>query len=203
MKKTVSGFIALRLLITLTVLCGGLYPLLITGLAHVFFPQQAGGSLLTQNGRIVGSRLLAQNSADAGYFHPRPSACAYHTLPGFASNFAVSSSAFRDSIAVRQNRLQKENKLSADDVVPVDMLCASASGLDPHISPAAARMQIARIAAARHLNAKTRKRLEEMVEQMTESRQLGFLGEPRVNVLALNFFLDNTNEFSNFYPKVR
>jgi len=199
MKNASSASTALRLLLAMTLLCGGVYPLLITILAHTLFPDKATGSLITLNGRVAGSRLIAQPSPAAGYFHPRPSACSYSTLPGSASNFAVSSAAFRDSVTARQIRFRMENELAADEAVPLDMLCASASGLDPHISPAAAKLQLPRIARDRHLPAQARQQLEQLVAQMTEPRQLGFLGEPRINVFALNFMLDNSDEFNNFY----
>lgn len=201
-KTAYPIFAAARLLLAMTLVCGGIYPLLITGVASGFFHRQAAGSLVVSSGRIVGSQLLAQGSPAAIYFHPRPSACGYNTLPGFGSNFALSSAAFRDSVAVRRTRFQRENGLPADAAVPVDMLCASGSGLDPHISPEAARMQIARIALARHLEVQARQQLEACVERMTEQRQWGVLGQPRVNVLLLNLLLYNSEEFNTFKSNI-
>jgi K+-transporting ATPase ATPase C chain len=187
---------SLLLLMVFTILCGGLYPLLVTLIAQGCFHARADGSLLRMQGRVVGSSLLAQSFDAPGYFRPRPSACGYSTLPSAASNLAPTSAALRDSINQRRLRFQKENGLGVDTVVPIEMLCASGSGLDPHISPQAARLQAGRIAEQRRMNAVQRRRLDDLIESLTESRQMGVLGEPRINVLRLNFMLDNAPEFS-------
>jgi potassium-transporting ATPase KdpC subunit len=199
MNAVSSGLIAARLLLALTLLCGGIYPLIITVVARCLFPQSSAGSLVASaSGRIMGSRWLAQESPAPIHFHPRPSACGYNTLPGFGSHFAVSSGAFRDSLSARRTRFQRENGLPENAIVPVDMLCASGSGLDPHISPEAAKMQIERIALARHLGVQGRQHLEACVERMIECRQWGFLGQPRVNVFLLNYMLDISKEIDTF-----
>jgi K+-transporting ATPase ATPase C chain len=186
---------SLLLLAALTILCGGLYPLLVTSVAQGFFRGRADGSLLRMRGRVIGSSLLAQSFDAPGYFHARPSACGYSTLPSAASNFAPTAAALRDSIDQRRLRFRKENGLGTDEVVPIEMLCASGSGLDPHISPQAARLQAGRVAGQRGMNAVQRRRLDDLIGFLTEPRQLGMLGEPRINVLRLNFMLDNAPEF--------
>jgi K+-transporting ATPase ATPase C chain len=182
------------LLLAFTILCGGLYPLLITFITQGLFPARANGSLLRMHGRVVGSSLLAQSYDAPGYFHARPSACGFSTLPSAASNLAPTSGALRDSIQQRRLRFRKENGLGADAVVPIEMLCASGSGLDPHISPEAARLQVGRVASQRHFNEVQKQKLTESIARLTESRQLGVFGEPRINVPMLNFMLDNAPE---------
>jgi K+-transporting ATPase ATPase C chain len=198
MKTNHTGLMAIRLLFVLTLLCGGIYPGLITLSAKLFCPTASQGDLVKVQGRVAGAKLLAQRAPSHGYFQPRPSACGYSTLPGAGSNYAWSSAAWRDSVAVRETRFRRENGLADTVPVPPDMLYSSGSGLDPHISPEAARLQISRIAEERQLNAHQRKQLEERVERSIEQRQWGFLGEPRVNVFVLNYLLYNSNGFDNF-----
>jgi K+-transporting ATPase ATPase C chain len=186
-----------------TLLCGGLYPLAVTFLAQSLFPKQANGSLVTLNGHPAGSSLLGQKNDHPGYFHGRPSACGYSTLPSGASNAAPTSAALRDSIAHRKSRFLKENGLSVETAVPPEMLCASGSGLDPHISPEAAHLQAGRVALGRGLNAIQKMRLDDLIDGLTESRQWGFLGEPRVNVFRLNLMLDTMPELCNFQRESR
>jgi K+-transporting ATPase ATPase C chain len=186
---------SLLLLAALTILCGGMYPLLVTFVAQDFFRDRAEGSLMRMNDRVVGSSLLAQSFDAPGFFHARPSACDYSALPSSASNLSPTSAALRDSIHQRRLRFRKENGLGAEMVVPIEMLCASGSGLDPHISPQAARLQSGRIAERRRMNAVQRRRLDDLIGSSTESRQWGVLGDPRINVLRLNFMLDNAPEF--------
>ncbi len=152
--------------------------------------------MLVAQRQISGSRLLAYKNPGEGYFHFRPSACDYNTLPGSAANFAPSSAAWRDSVQARRLRFIKENGLTDRVIVPVEMLCASASGLDPHISPAAAYLQVARIIAFREKGPEQAKQLNDMIAAVSQL-QLAGLGEvPHVNVAELNFILDNTPEFS-------
>lgn len=178
-----------------TILCGGVYPLVVTLLAQGLFPKQAGGSLETLNGRLVGSKLLAQPFHAPGYFNGRPSACGYSTLPSRASNLASTGAALRDSILERRVRFLKENGLRPDAVVPMEMLTASGSGLDPHISVAAARLQIERIAEQRHMDTAQKLKLNHLVTRMIEPRQWGILGEPRINVVKLNWELNTDSAF--------
>jgi len=170
---------ALRLFLLLTLLTGVAYPLAVTVAGRLFFPNPASGSLVSHEGKPVGSALLAQKFESARYFWPRPSAGDYATVPSGASNLGPTSDALRKAIEERRV------KFGAD--APVEMLTASGSGLDPHISPEAASQQIARVAAARSLDAA---HVASLVAESTEPPQWGIFGEPRVNVLALNLRLD-------------
>ena len=170
---------ALRTLLVLTLLTGLLYPLLVTAIAQLVFPRQAKGSLARNGDKIIGSELLAQKFENPRYFWPRPSAADFATIPSGASNKGPTSEELRKAIAERRQHF------GAD--APADLLAASGSGLDPHLSPAAARHQVVRLAQARNLPPE---KLAALVDQLTEGPQLGFLGEPRVNVLALNRALD-------------
>jgi K+-transporting ATPase ATPase C chain len=168
------------------VLCGLLFPLLITGLAQVLFPKQANGELLIRNGKVVGSRLIGQSFTSPGYFHSRPSGAGtgYDAANSGASNLGPTNQSLIARVQGDADRLQPENPEAR---IPMDLLTTSASGLDPHISPEAAEFQVPRIAKERKLSEDV---VREAVRQHTESRQFGFLGEPRVNVLELNLTLD-------------
>ncbi|MBX3084140.1 MAG: potassium-transporting ATPase subunit KdpC [Anaerolineae bacterium] len=181
---------ALRMLLVLTVLTGILYPVAITLAAGVIFPYQANGSLEKQNDQVIGSALIGQSFASDRYFWPRPSAVSYNPLPSGATNLGPTSAALKQQMDERAAAIRAANKLPDDAVIPTDLLFASASGLDPHISPDAARLQINRIAAARGFTPDQTAKLTSLVDDFTESPQLGFLGQPRVNVLLLNIALD-------------
>lgn len=185
---------ALRLFLALTLLTGVAYPLAVTVLAQAAFPRQARGSILMQGGRPVGSALLAQRFHGARYFWPRPSAgdngTNYATVPSAASNLGPTSRELRDRVLARAAAFRTAHGLPASAPVPAEMVFASGSGLDPHISPEAARWQTARVSTARQLTEDQRRKLSALVEQSVEPPQLGFLGEPRVNVLKLNLALD-------------
>ena len=179
-------FTALRVFALLAVLTGVLYPLAVTALARVVFPTQANGSVITTStGASVGSALLAQATTSPRYFWPRPSAADYATVASGASNLAPTSAKLRDQVAARAAALRTAHNLAPDTPVPADLLFASGSGLDPHISPAAATFQAARVAAARNLPLAT---ITSAITAHTESG--GILGEDRVNVLLLNLALD-------------
>ena len=180
---------ALRLLLFLTLLTGVAYPLAVTGIARLAFRQAAGGSLVEFDGRVVGSELLAQSFTNLTMFWPRPSGGDFATVPSGASNKGPTSADLRKAVEERAVRLRQAHGLAPDAPVPAELLLASGSGLDPHISPAAARFQIERVAKARGLDAERRQRLAKLVEQVVEPPQLGFLGEPRVSVLKLNLAL--------------
>ena len=179
---------ALILLITLSILTGMIYPALVTGLANVVFPKQASGSLLENEGKVVGSRLIGQNFADPGHFWGRPSATGpmpYNAAASSGSNQGPLNPALEAAVKGRIAALQASNPRQSAPI-PVDLVTASASGLDPHISVAAALWQVPRIAGQRRL-AETE--ITSLVTKHTEGRQWGLLGEPRVNVLALNLAL--------------
>lgn len=178
---------ALTMLVILTAITGLLYPLLVTGMAQWLFPWQANGSLLGEPAAPVGSALLGQANDDPRYFWPRPSATAYSTLPSGGSNLAAASADLAAAVAQRAAAFRAANGLSAGVAVPTEMLFASGSGLDPHISPDAARLQAGRVAAARGLD---EAQVLALVEAYVEGPQLGLLGQPRVNVLLLNLALD-------------
>jgi K+-transporting ATPase ATPase C chain len=172
------------------VLCG-LYPLIVFGAAQLLFSHQANGSLLVdKSGAIRGSELLAQNFTGAGYFHPRPSAAGsngYDPTSSGGSNLGPTSSNLVANITGNIATYRSDNNLATNAPVPADAVTASGSGLDPHISVANAEIQIARVAKARGL---TEERVRELVKQNTSGRDLGVFGEPRVNVMTLNFALD-------------
>jgi K+-transporting ATPase ATPase C chain len=188
MKLTLTLLQSLRMLAVLTLLTGALYPFTVTGLGALLFPKQANGSLVVRDGRIIGSSLLAQKFGDDRYFAPRPSATDFATVPSGASNLGPTSADWRKLVAERETRIREANHLAPEAAVPRDLLFASGSGLDPHISPDAARVQIARVAHARHID---EGRVAALVERFVEPPQLAVLGEPRVNVLALNCALDD------------
>jgi K+-transporting ATPase ATPase C chain len=179
--------IALRSLVALTLLTGVAYPLLVTGLGQLANAEAVQGSLIKRGDQVVGSRWLAQPFQQAGYFWPRPSAGDYATVASGASNKGPTSKDLLDKIQERKAALLKAHLLPADAVVPPELLMASGSGLDPDLSPAAIQFQVKRVAMARGLKAQD---LQPLIQAATEGPQLGLLGAPRVNVLALNLALD-------------
>jgi len=180
---------ALLSLVLLTILTGAIYPAVVTGLAQLAFRHQAEGSLIRESGKPLGSELIGQPFDDSKYFWSLPSATspAYNGAASGASNLGPMNPALTNSIKDRVAALRATDP-SATGPVPIDLVTTSASGLDPHITPAAAAYQVNRVAQARSLSAD---RIRDLVAQYTEGRQLGFLGEARVNVLRLNLALDS------------
>jgi K+-transporting ATPase KdpC subunit len=177
---------AIMILVFMTLITGVIYPLAVTGIAQIMFPHQANGSMTIINGKAYGSELIGQHFDDPKYFWGRPSAAGYDAKSSSGSNYGPTNPALQERIQARINALKAadpDNTLP----IPVDLVTASASGLDPHISVAAALYQVHRVAQARGLSDDVVKAL---VDQYTEGRQFGFLGEPRVNVLLLNLALD-------------
>ena len=189
---------AIVFVVALTAITGLLYPFAMTGIAGVVFPYQAQGSLIERDGKVVGSALIGQDFTSAGYFHGRPSATVapdpndstktvpapYNAANSGGSNLGPTNKALIDRVQGDVEKLQQENPSAQ---VPIDLVTTSGSGLDPDISPAAALFQVPRVAKARNM---PEDRVRELVDEHVEGRTLGFLGEPRINVLALNLALD-------------
>jgi potassium-transporting ATPase KdpC subunit len=179
---------ALRMTIVLTVLTGLIYPGIVTGLCQMLFPNQANGSLVYKDGRVIGSSLIGQNFTKPEYFQPRPSAAGngYDATASSGSNLGPTNEKLVDRVKVSVDKFRKENP-NFNGTIPADLLTASGSGLDPHLSPESADAQVERVAQARGASPQD---IRALVAQLTEARDLGFLGEPRVNVLRLNQALD-------------
>jgi K+-transporting ATPase ATPase C chain len=180
---------ALRINIFLTILLGIGYPLAVTGISQILFPHQANGSLIVKNGQVIGSELIGQNFTKPEYFQPRPSAAGndgYDATASGGSNYGPTNQKLIDRMKASVEKFHKDNP-DYHGPIPSDLLTASASGLDPDISPASAQAQVARVAKARGISADL---LNQLVAQNTKSPDLGLLGEPRVNVLKLNLALD-------------
>lgn len=185
MKKDLQ--IAMRFTLVTTVLFGLAYPLVVTGVSQWLFPGQSNGSLVMRDGRIVGSQLIGQMFSSDSYFHARPSSAGdgYDAANSSGSNLAPTNHALVERVQAEVAKLRAENPNAP---IPVDLVTASGSGLDPHISPAAADFQLRRVASARKISQES---LRALVAKHTEARQFGILGEPRVNVLELNLELDS------------
>jgi K+-transporting ATPase ATPase C chain len=187
MNVTKQIFPALAMTVVLTLLLGFVYPFFITGLAQVIFKHKALGSLVQKDGQVIGSSLIGQPFSGPGYFHSRPSAAGagYDATASGGTNYGPTSKQLLEgNIKAAATQLHSENP---DAAIPVDLAASSGSGLDPHISPAAAEFQVRRVARERGL---TEDEVRRLVQQHTEGRQFGILGEPRVNVLELNLALD-------------
>jgi K+-transporting ATPase ATPase C chain len=180
---------SVRMLLVMTIITGVAYPLIVTGIAQVAFRDQANGSLLVDQGKVVGSRLIGQPFSDPKYFWSRASATSpmpYNGAASSGSNQGPTNPALKEAVEGRIKALREAGGAAAQPV-PADLATASGSGLDPHISPAAAEYQVARVSKTRNVDAA---KVRELVARHTEGRQLGILGEPRVNVLRLNLALD-------------
>ena len=184
MKKNLMT--AILMTAATTILLGIIYPLVVTGLAQMIFPRQANGQLIQKNGKVIGSRIIAQGFSSSGYFHPRPSFAGngYDPTGSNGSQFGPTNQKLIDRVKRDVATAQAEN---SNMPVPIDLVTGSGSGLDPHITPAAAEFQLVRVAKERGTSVD---QLRPLVQRHTEDRQFGFLGEARVNVLELNLELD-------------
>jgi K+-transporting ATPase ATPase C chain len=180
---------SLRMFIILTVITGVIYPLAITVIGQAVFPDKSAGSMIQKNGQIIGSVLIGQKFHSQVYFWGRPSAVDYNPAPSGGSNQGPTSKVLLDAVNARKDTLIKYH--GSQEPIPNDMLFASASGVDPHISPEAAFYQADRVAAARNYSDSQKKELYAMIEENTENPQFGFLGMPRINVFLLNLAIDN------------
>ncbi|HEY8269641.1 MAG TPA: potassium-transporting ATPase subunit KdpC [Pseudobdellovibrionaceae bacterium] len=180
---------SLRMLLFMTVLTGMIYPLAITGISQILFKEKANGQIISKNGISIGSELIAQKFESERYFWPRPSGVDFNSLPSGGSNLGQASSGLKKAVDERFQKLKSAHPDAGEP--PQDLLFASGSGLDPHISPEAARYQVARVAKARVMQIED---LVALVDKVTEGRQWGILGEPRVNVLKLNLILDQIKQ---------
>jgi len=179
---------AVLLFLAFSLLTGLVYPLLITGVVQTTMPERADGSLIVVDGQVIGSELIGQNFSSSGYFHGRPSAVGYAANGSGASNLGPTSSRLMDEVRRRVEQVRMENNLSQNMPVPADLVEASASGLDPHISMEGAMLQVPRVAKARGF---PESEVKLLVYQTIEPAQFGILGQERVNVLKLNLALDD------------
>ncbi|MDP2887372.1 MAG: potassium-transporting ATPase subunit KdpC [Bacteroidota bacterium] len=182
--------ISIKIFAFFTVLCGIAYPLLITGIAQLVFPEKANGSLIIQENKVIGSELIGQKFDSIIYFSSRPSATEYNPMPSGGSNLGPTSSKLKQLVVDRRAQFVEFNQLSRSENVPSEMLYASASGLDPHISPKAALLQVERIVKARNFDNNQKQQIMKSISELSEAPQFSFLGENRINVLVLNLELD-------------
>lgn len=182
---------SLKALFVYTVITGFIYTFFITVIAQTLFREKANGSLIVKDNKVIGSELIGQKFDDKKYFWSRPSTIDNNPMPSGGSNLGPTSKILKEQVFQRKDRFTKKNFLSERTTIPNEMLFASASGVDPHISPAAAYLQIERICQARNFSITQKKKLINLVVDKTELPQLGFLGEKRINVLLLNIELDN------------
>jgi K+-transporting ATPase ATPase C chain len=189
MKKQTA--IAVKFLLVMTVLTGIIYPLVMTGVAQLCFKEKANGSLVMKDGKIIGSSLIGQRFDSAAYFWSRPSAIGYNPLPSGASNYGPTSDTLKKQVTVRRMAFAANNSLPGRTSVPKEMIFASGSGLDPHISPEAAMLQLERVSSARKFTESQKLKLKQLITDQTEGPQYYLFGEPRVNVFELNLALEN------------
>ena len=186
--------IALKFLLIMTVLAGVIYPFFMTGVAQLTFRAKANGSLIIKDGKIIGSELIGQKFDSTIYFWSRPSAIDYNPIPSGASNLGPTSDKLQKQVAERRKLFAINNSVSDTTAIPKEMIFASASGLDPHISQKAALLQVDRVAKARNFNTIQKQNLIQSVKSLTETPQFLILGEERVNVLILNLELDKLHQ---------
>jgi potassium-transporting ATPase KdpC subunit len=183
--------IALKFLLLMTILTGIIYPLFMTGLVQLIFPAKANGSLVMKNGKILGSELIGQKFDSSIYFWSRPSAIGYNPIPSGASNYGPTSDTLKKQVTERRISFAAKNSMTDITIIPKEMIFASGSGLDPHISPKAAMLQLARVASARNFDETKKQQIQQLIQNMTEKPQFSLFGEPRINVFELNLALDN------------
>lgn len=183
--------IALKFLLAMTILTGIVYPLFMTGVAQLCFPAKANGSLIMKDGKIIGSELIGQKFDSSIYFWSRPSAIDYNPIPSGASNYGPTSDTLKKQVAARRISFAIKNSITDINDIPKEMVFASGSGLDPHISPDAALLQLDRVATARKLNEDQKQKVRQLIKDKTEGPQYFIFGEPRINVFKLNLTLDN------------
>jgi potassium-transporting ATPase KdpC subunit len=189
-----QSIIALKFLLVMIILTGIIYPIVMTGIAQVSFPLKANGSMIKKDGIIIGSELIGQKFDSTIYFWSRPSATGYNPVPSGASNYGPTSDTLKKLVTARRILFAKMNSIEDLNIVPEEMAFASGSGLDPHITPDAAIMQVNRIAKARNFDNNQKEKLLQIVKDMTEMPQLLILGEKRINVLMLNIELNKISE---------
>jgi potassium-transporting ATPase KdpC subunit len=182
--------ISLKIFLFFTIITGIIYPLMITGIAQLVFPSKANGSLIIKDNKIIGSELIGQQFDTTIYFSSRPSAISYNPLPSGGSNYGLTNIKLKAQVDERKKKFIEFNQLDSTVVIPSEMLFASASGLDPHISSKAAILQLNRISKARNFNSIQTQKLEDCIKELTEPPQFYCLGEERINVLKLNIELD-------------
>lgn len=186
--KTV--IISLKIFLFFTILTGIIYPLLVTGIAQIAFPAKANGSIIMKDNKAIGSQLIGQQFDSVIYFSSRPSAIAYNPLPSGGSNYGITNVKLKNLVVERKKHFIAFNQLDSLTTIPSEMLFASASGLDPHISPQAALLQVDRIAKARSFDTSQKHKLLQCIKAFTEAPQFYCLGEERINVLLLNLEID-------------
>lgn len=187
-------FTALKILLAMTILTGIIYPLFMTAIAQLTYPSKANGSLIMKDGKIAGSELIGQKFDSSIYFWSRPSAIGYDPVPSGASNLGPTSDTLKQQVNARRVLFAEMNSVNDLMAVPKEMIFASGSGLDPHISPEAAMMQVERISEARHFDSNQKQQLLSIIKDLTEKPQFLILGEPRINVLKLNLELNKIEE---------
>jgi K+-transporting ATPase ATPase C chain len=184
---------AFLILVIFSILLGVVYPLVMTGIAQLFFSHRANGSMITSNGRIIGSKLISQQFLLPGYFHSRPSDCNYDAANSSSSNLGPSNPELFKQVRERINRVRNENGITDTTAVPADLVLASGSGLDPEITPQSALLQVSRIAKFRNLPVAV---IQQLVVRKTQNPWVGVFGQPRVNVLTLNLALDSISSYN-------
>jgi K+-transporting ATPase ATPase C chain len=197
MKTIIISF---KIFLFLTILTGIVYPVLITCIAQISFNSKANGSMVFAENKAVGSELIGQTFDGTIYFSSRPSATGYNPLPSGGSNFGITNSKLINQVSERKRKFLAYNSLDSLSDLPSEMLFASASGLDPHISPESALIQVERISKARNFNGSQKETLNKKIRELIESPQFGFLGNERINVLKLNLALNelSNNHISNY-----